>query len=176
MTPEMRAPIVAVADPPMARVPRAACVLVSLGGLTAGTFATFKSDNELGTSALILIGIYAGMAAILRRFPRFKLGDNEIDPSVIQQARAEGADDVADVVAEAVIEGRDPLEAYMRARSEVIRIKGGESLLLGLPEGSINMFTDDDGVQWVQLLDQDGQVLGRRAKGSEFAWLDKQVE
>lgn len=159
-----------VSAPPLVGPARGVCALASLTALIAGGVATFKSDNELGTSALILVGVYSGMSAILQRFPRFKLGDNEIDPSVIQRARAEGADEVADVVAEAVIGGSDPIEAYTRARSEVARISGRASLL-GLPDESINVFTDDDGKQWVQLLDSDGQVLGRRAKGEEFSWL-----
>ena len=45
-----------------------------------GGFATFKTDNEIGTSALLLVRVLAGIVAILQRIPKIKMGVNEIDP------------------------------------------------------------------------------------------------
>jgi len=62
------------------------------------------------------------------------------------------------------------LEVSQQARAEVIRVREGASLL-GLPQSNVNTFTDDDGVQWVQLLDQHGRVLGGRRRGADFTRL-----
>lgn len=55
----------------------------------AGAVAVFTTDNEVGTATLIAVGLYLAISAIQGRFPRFKLGDNEFDPSIAIQARRE---------------------------------------------------------------------------------------
>jgi hypothetical protein len=51
---------------------RGTCALVSLAGLAAGGFAVFKTDNEFGTTGLLLIGALAGITALIQRIPKIK--------------------------------------------------------------------------------------------------------
>jgi hypothetical protein len=104
-------------QPEIKGLARGACVLVSLGGFVAGVCATFKTDNEVGTSALLLVGVLAGIVAILQRIPKIKMGDNEIDPGPwVARGIAIGADAVADAVEEALEESEDPKELARVAR------------------------------------------------------------
>lgn len=97
--------------------PRAACVLTSMAGLMAGTIATFTTENEIGTGALLFVGVLAGVAAILQRIPRIKMGDTEIDPTQIFAAGVHtGADAVADATAEAALMNKSPEEIAATAR------------------------------------------------------------
>lgn len=78
-----------------------ACV-VGVAAAAAGLFAVFKTENEVGSAALIAVGVYFLLAVIIRRFPKLKIGDNEIDPTARQIARqaarraSEAAEDAAD--------------------------------------------------------------------------------
>ncbi|MFE6925430.1 hypothetical protein ACFVAV_30760 [Nocardia sp. NPDC057663] len=47
----------------------------------AGVAAVFMTENQAGTAALLAIGAYFAITTLLGRFPRLKLGENEIDPS-----------------------------------------------------------------------------------------------
>lgn len=58
--------------------------LVSAG---AGAVAVFETENEVGSAAMIAVGVYFLIAVIVRRFPKVKLGDNEIDPTARRIAR-----------------------------------------------------------------------------------------
>ena len=78
-------------NPEVKGLARGLCTLVGIGGLGLGTFATFETDNEIGTSALLFVGSIASLIALLGRVPRIKVGENEIDPSMLASAYAAGA-------------------------------------------------------------------------------------
>ncbi len=55
----------------------------------AGAVAVFETKNDVGSAALLTLGLYFLIAMILRRFPKLKFGDTEIDPAtrrIAQQA------------------------------------------------------------------------------------------
>lgn len=61
--------------------------------------------------------MFAGVAAILQRIPRIKLGDTEIDPTQAFAAGIHrGADAVADATAEAALMNKSPEEIAETAR------------------------------------------------------------
>ena len=125
-------------NPEVTGVGRAACALVGMGGFTAGVFGTFNTDNEIGTSALLLIGGVSSLIALLGRVPRIKVGDNEIDPSVLAVAYAAGADEVAVEVAEAALEEKTPSEIASVARRAADSSRPGVSIkrsIIKLPDG-----------------------------------------
>jgi hypothetical protein len=74
--------------PPISGLSRMASGLVTVAGLGLGGWAVFKSDNELGTSTLLLVGVLAGIVTALGRIPRIKMGDHEIDPGYLVGYRA----------------------------------------------------------------------------------------
>lgn len=82
-----------------------------MGGLVGGTFATFETENEIGTSALLFVGVLAGVIALLRRVPKIKLGDNELDPTP-----SVAANDVADAAIDAALAGKPASEVAQAAR------------------------------------------------------------
>ncbi|SDC21939.1 hypothetical protein SAMN05421872_101575 [Nocardioides lianchengensis] len=93
-----------------------------MGGFAAGTLATFKTDNEIGTSALLLIGGISSLIALLGRVPRIKVGENEIDPSEIYQAGfatgvGTAVDAAADVAVDAVAKHKSAEEVGRAVRS-----------------------------------------------------------
>ena len=94
-----------------------ACVgLASCSAVFAG-FATFKTDNELGTAGAFLVGLFFAVVALSGRVPRIKFGDNEIDPGVAYAAGArDGADAVADAAEAAAVDAKSPEEVAVRTR------------------------------------------------------------
>lgn len=46
-----------------------------------GGYAVITTDNELGSSTLLLIGVFFALVAFLGRVPRVRIGDNEMDPA-----------------------------------------------------------------------------------------------
>lgn len=65
---------------------RLTSVAVAVASVGAGGVAVFETENEVGTGTLLAIGAYFVIAVILGRFPRLKLGENEIDPSEVRKA------------------------------------------------------------------------------------------
>jgi len=98
---------------------RAATGAVSVAALLAGGLATFKTDNEIGTSALLFVGVLGGIVTLLGRIPRIKVGENEIDPGTayIVGERA-GAERVAEAVVEQVKNNPDPDAIVAAAKTE----------------------------------------------------------
>src|SRR5687768_12524113 len=100
------------------RAATALCGLGGVAGLVLGGYAVVETDNELGTVAAMTFGFLFAVMALLGRVPRIKVGDTEIDPSVIAAIAAhESADAVADKVAEVAATTDDAGELVKAARS-----------------------------------------------------------
>jgi hypothetical protein len=83
--------------------------VVGVASAGSGAVAVFKTENEVGSAALITVGVYFIVAVIIRRFPRFKLGDNEIDPTARRLAAQ--ADRRARLAAEDAADAKEGLQA-----------------------------------------------------------------
>lgn len=66
-------------------------VIAVVAGL-GGAVAVYLTDNEVGSATLLVVGVYFTVATVLGRFPRLKVGDNEIDPQALEEAREESGD------------------------------------------------------------------------------------
>lgn len=102
---------------------RWAAAMACLGGLGAGVIAVFKTDNEIGSTALLAVGLYFAIVAALGRFPKIKLGENEIDPNVLAAAAHGGANAAADAAARAAAEDKPSDEVALAARRVEQNIK-----------------------------------------------------
>jgi len=71
----------------MARPARVVTAVIALAAGGSGIAAVFLTRNELGSAALLVVGMYFAVAAILGRFPRLSLAGNEIDPGRLEEAR-----------------------------------------------------------------------------------------
>jgi len=120
------------AQQPITGVARAACVLVSFTAFVAGGFATFKTDNEIGTSALLAVGMLAGIVALLQRIPKIKLGENEIDPGVVAAVVHKATGEVANAAEAAAREDRPAIEVAKSAREAADAYAGYDSQLVNL--------------------------------------------
>ncbi|SNY78706.1 hypothetical protein SAMN04244553_1367 [Nocardia amikacinitolerans] len=54
---------------------------VAVFAACTGAVAVFTTENQVGTAALLAIGAYFAITTLIGRFPKLKLGENEIDPS-----------------------------------------------------------------------------------------------
>jgi len=63
------------------------CGLVGIAAVGAGIAAVFLTENEVGSATLMAAGVYFLIAAFQQRFPKLKLGGNEIDPGQDRVAR-----------------------------------------------------------------------------------------
>lgn len=113
---------------------RGACVLVSLGCLIAGVFATFKTDNEFGTTALLLVGVFAGLVALLQRVPRIKWGDNEMDPNELLDNVEDLAETAGDKAQELANRKASPQEIG-RGTREAVEVRALKEILARWAEG-----------------------------------------
>ncbi|NKY40119.1 hypothetical protein [Cellulomonas septica] len=113
------------------------------GGLAAvagvvGAVAVFRTDNGVGAAALLLVAVFLTMTAVDGRFPRLRIGDNEVVSNLRRAVRqtkgtAEQAKHQADdatynstEVMEGLAAARDGLEE-VRARLAVLEQRGGPS-------------------------------------------------
>jgi hypothetical protein len=108
----------AVDEPGMSPLQMSIAGIVGVASAGAGAVAVFQTENELGSAALITVGVYFLIALIIRRFPKFKLGDNEIDPTARRLARQ--ADRRARRAAEDAVDAKEGLKATT-AGSESLR-------------------------------------------------------
>lgn len=76
-----------VPEPPLTTANTVLAGALGLAGAGAGSAAVFRTENEVGSATLLAIGVYFLIAALLRRFPKLKFGDTEIDPTARQMAR-----------------------------------------------------------------------------------------
>lgn len=79
-----------------------ACLALGFAG-----YATVETDNEVGTAAFVLVGLYLVIVAITGRAPRVKYGDNEIDPRAAAQAAAATTADALEGVAQLTAKSTD---------------------------------------------------------------------
>lgn len=87
--------------------------LLSLGSLGVATYCTINSDNEIGTAAAYLTGLFFATIAYTGRVPRVKIGDNELEPAA---AAALGAEVAATAAKKAAGESDDPKEVAAAAQ------------------------------------------------------------
>ena len=148
-------------DQPMgalSRPLRGSASVAALIGLGAGGLAVFSTDNEVGSSALLLVGLFFAVTALLGRVPKIKIGDNEIDPSEVFAAGAQqGADHVADAVTQAALNSPDDpkklAEVARNAEASLVRE-------LGLRRIRLERFKTRDGESKVRLKAANGQIIG----------------
>lgn len=71
---------------------------------TFSVLAIFRTRNDLGATALLVVATYLWLISMLGRVPRLKFGDNEMDPYYAGYARGtvDGTSDGASEVREAV--------------------------------------------------------------------------
>ncbi len=105
-------------------------VLVSgvLGAVAAGlgVVAVFVTRNELGSATLLLLGAYLVLAAVLRRFPRMRIGGSEIDPYVLEETRRDSG--------AAKVNADDAKEGLADTRTRVADVEAALArLALGAP-------------------------------------------
>lgn len=98
---------------------RIGCAIVSAATSYAGTYATFHSENELGTLALLLIAAFTGLCALLGRVPRVSVAGNAVDTTRQVVRVTEAAAEAAEV---AVLEKKTPEEA-----GDAVRIAAGRA-------------------------------------------------
>lgn len=72
---------------PMERTARIVTALIALVAGGSGGAAVFLTGNELGSAALLVVGMYFAVAAILGGFPRLSLAGSEIDPGLVEETR-----------------------------------------------------------------------------------------
>lgn len=97
--------------------------VAALAGFASGGIAVFKTDNGPGSAALVAAGLYFAIVAALGRFPRIRLGGEEIDPSVVAVAAQEGAGRVAAAAAAAALAKKPPEEVALAAREAAEGLK-----------------------------------------------------
>ncbi|MDC7123258.1 hypothetical protein OMK64_17145 [Cellulomonas fimi] len=110
-------------------------VLAAVAGVV-GAVAVFRTDNGVGAAALLLVAVFLTMTAVDGRFPRLRIGDNEVVSDlrrVVRQTKgtAEQAKHQADdatynstEVMEGLAAARDGL-AEVRSRLDALEQRGG---------------------------------------------------
>jgi hypothetical protein len=71
----------------MERAARVVTGFIALVAGGSGIAAVFLTGNELGSAALLVVGMYFAVAVLLGRFPRLSLAGNEIDPGRLEETR-----------------------------------------------------------------------------------------
>lgn len=93
--------------------------LISLGNLSVAGYCTINSDNEIGTAAAYLTGLFFAAIAYTGRVPRVKIGDNELEPAVAAALGAEVAAGAAQIAAD---ESQNPEEVASAAQAAASRL------------------------------------------------------
>lgn len=97
--------------------------VAALAGLASGGIAVFKTVNGAGSAALLAAGLYFAIVTASGRFPRVRVGGEEIEPSVVAAAAQEGAGRVAAAAAAAALAKKPPEEVAMAAREAAEGLK-----------------------------------------------------
>jgi hypothetical protein len=87
----------------------------------------FLTANGAGSAALLAVGVYFVLAVLLRRFPKLKVGDTEIDPSLTRivrhaTAKSEQATEEAENAKEGVraLLERSPLDMSKEVEGDAV--------------------------------------------------------
>ncbi|WP_124343564.1 hypothetical protein [Cellulomonas algicola] len=101
------------------------------GGLAAvagvvGAVAVFRTDNGVGAAALLLVAVFLTMTAVDGRFPRLRIGDNEVVSDLRRAVRqtkgtAEQAKHQAD---DATYNSTEVMEGLAAARDGLEEVRG----------------------------------------------------
>lgn len=116
---------------PLKGFERGLVTLVGLWGLTLGALATFKTNNQAGTAALLGLGAVAGLIALVGRLPlRWVIGGNTFDMSeevarltvdaVISELGPDETADLADRLADVDRSQLSPMTGMMQ---DVVRFE-----------------------------------------------------
>jgi hypothetical protein len=106
---------------------RAGAGIVGLGALVFAGYCTLKSDNEVGTAAAYVVGLYFSIIAITGRVPKLKMGDNELDPTSLAIGAAAGVAQVTEAAAEKAEHTDDAKEVVAATRDaghDFLRVLG----------------------------------------------------
>lgn len=130
MEPEHSAP------PRLGRFQLVTAAVLGLASGGAGVAAVFHTENEVGSAALITVGVYFLLAANLGHYPRLKFGDNEIDPTARRLAR-----EAIRSSSQAAAEATDAKEEATSAKEEAVEAK--EGLGVAVRRSEIELTGDD---------------------------------
>ena len=90
--------------------------LAGLALAALGVAAVFRTANDIAATALLVVGAFFGLVAMLGRVPRVRFGGNELDPQAAYAiGRRAGASDVARAVDRAVVQAVAPPARTPRA-------------------------------------------------------------
>lgn len=92
--------------------------LISLAALGFAGYCTLESDNEVGTAATYLVGLYFAVIALTGRVPKLKMGDTELDPTSL----AIGAATVSAAASQKAMETDEPEEVAAAARDAAVEL------------------------------------------------------
>lgn len=125
---------------------RAGVGIVSLAALAFAGYCTLESDNEVGTAAAYVVGLYFSIIAITGRVPKLKMGDNELDPTSLAIGAAAGVAQVTEAAAEKAEHTDDAKEVVAATRDaghDFLRVIGNVKWI-GPPAGNTWELKDYD--------------------------------
>lgn len=104
----------------------------AVGALAAGggTAAVFLTNNEVGSAALLAVGVYFLVTAILARFPRLIIGGNEIDPGTLREVK-EQSDAAKEQSDDAKVNSEDAQDGLADTRKRVAALEAAVANLSG---------------------------------------------
>lgn len=133
------------------------CGLGSVTLYSVGGVAVFTTSNDVGTAALLTVGLFLSIVALLGRVPRVKLGDNEIDPTALwAQGALAGADYVADAVKQESLGSADPEQI-----AQAVESRAHELVRFLMPRiARVETYRDKYGDERTRMYAANGQLIG----------------
>lgn len=116
---------------PMPTWTRILAAVVGLAAAVAGTVAVFRTDNGVGSAALLLVAVFLGITAVDGQFPRLRIGDNEVMSSLTRAYReTKGkAERATAKAADAEGNSEDVMDGLVDAQARIARLE----TLAGVP-------------------------------------------
>lgn len=93
---------------PLGRWMRGGCFALALGAVILAGFATFNTDNELGTIGWLVVTTIFGLTGLLGHVPRIRVGENELLP--YELGKIEGSRDATEAAKTAATTATEPTE------------------------------------------------------------------